>query len=159
MRITGVDQYHVSHPSELFLVGQDHHDIGGIRRRIKRIETIGLRSTHVEPALWDIIGKDAGKPVYGLLGGTGDPVRAYASTGQLLPADKRIAHVEDCLEMGFEAVKLRITEQSDLETGMSTHPGSRDWASNSTRISSRVGGSSAARAARRAVVRSVTTRT
>ena len=165
MKITGVDQYHVSHPLEgafrptwipgypqatheaevfelqtdagvtgvtaspsfaggldyetpleLFLVGQDPHDIGGIRRRIESIETIGPRSTHIELALWDIIGKDAGKPVYELLGGTGDPVRAYASTGQLLPADERIAHVGDCLEMGFEAVKLRITERSDLET-------------------------------------------
>ncbi|ERH09436.1 MAG: L-alanine-DL-glutamate epimerase related enzymes of enolase superfamily [halophilic archaeon J07HX64] len=42
-------------------------------------------------------------------------MRAYASTGQVLPADERIAHIEDCLEMGFEAVKLRITERSDLE--------------------------------------------
>ncbi len=102
-------------PLELFLVGQDPHDIGGIRRRIESIETIGPRTKHIELALWDIIGKDAGKPVYELLGGTGDPVRAYASTGQLLPADERIDYVEDRLDEGFEAVKLRITERSDLD--------------------------------------------
>ena len=102
-------------PLELFLVGQDPHDIGGIRRRIESIETIGPRSKHVELALWDIIGKDAGKPVHELLGGTTDPVRAYASTGQLLPATERIDHVRACLDEGFEAVKLRITEQSDLD--------------------------------------------
>ncbi len=102
-------------PLELFLVGQDPHDVAGIRRRIESIETIGPRSKHIELALWDIIGKDAGKPVYELLGGSADPVRAYASTGQLLPAEERIAHVEDCLAEGFEAVKLRITERSDLD--------------------------------------------
>jgi D-galactarolactone cycloisomerase len=102
-------------PLELFLVGQDPHDIGGIRRRIESIETIGPRSKHIELALWDIIGKDAGKPVYELLGGTSDPVRAYASTGQVLPAEERIDYVERRVAEGFDAVKLRITERADLD--------------------------------------------
>lgn len=102
-------------PLELFLVGQDPHDIAGIRERIESIETIGPRTRHIELALWDIIGKDAGKPVHELLGGTGDPIPAYASTGQVLPADERVAYVEDRVAEGFEAVKLRVTERSDLD--------------------------------------------
>lgn len=102
-------------PLELFLVGQDPHDIEGILRRIESIETIGPRTRHIELALWDIIGKDAGKPVYELLGGSDDPIPAYASTGQLLPADERIAYIEDRIAEGFEAVKLRISERDDLE--------------------------------------------
>ena len=102
-------------PLELFLIGQDPHDIEGILRRIESVESIGPRTRHIELALWDIIGKDAGKPVYELLGGTGDAVRAYASTGQLLEADERIEYVRERVEEGFEGVKLRITERSDLD--------------------------------------------
>jgi len=102
-------------PLELFLVGQDPHDIEGINRRIESIETIGPRAKHIELALWDIIGKDAGKPVYELLGGRAEPVPAYASTGQVRPAEERIAYIEDRLAEGFEAVKLRITERADLD--------------------------------------------
>ena len=102
-------------PLELFLIGQDTHDIEGILRRIESVESIGPRTRHIELALWDIIGKDAGKPVYELLGGTGDAVRAYASTGQLLEADERIEYVRERVEEGFEGVKLRITERSDLD--------------------------------------------
>ena len=101
-------------PLELFLVGQDPHDIEGILKRIESIETIGPRSRHIELALWDIIGKDAGKPVYELLGGSSEPVRAYASTGQLLPADERIEYVQARVDEGFEGVKLRISTREDL---------------------------------------------
>jgi L-alanine-DL-glutamate epimerase-like enolase superfamily enzyme len=102
-------------PLELFLVGQDPHDVEGILRRLEGIESIGPRSRHIELALWDIIGKDAGKPVYELLGGTASPVRAYASTGQTIPAEERIEYVRERVEEGFEAVKLRITEREHTE--------------------------------------------
>jgi len=102
-------------PLELFLVGQDPHDVEGILRRMEAVETIGPRSRHIELALWDIIGKDAGKPVYELLGGSASPVRAYASTGQAIPADERIEHIEACVDAGFEAVKLRITEHEHVD--------------------------------------------
>ena len=100
---------------ELFLVGEDPHDVEGIISALESIHTIGPRSWHVELALWDIIGKDAGKPVYELLGGNGDPVRAYASTGMTLPADERIEYVQQRVDEGFEAVKLRITTKDDLD--------------------------------------------
>lgn len=103
-------------PLELFLVGEDPHDVDGILRKLESIDLLGPRPWHVELALWDIIGKDAGKPVYELLGGTAKSTRAYASTGQKIPTGERIEYVEHCLDEGFEAVKLRITEREDLET-------------------------------------------
>jgi D-galactarolactone cycloisomerase len=102
-------------PLELFLVGQDPHDVDGILGRLESIESLGPRSRHIELALWDIIGKDAGKPVYELLGGSEKSIPAYASTGQMLPADERIEYIEARVDEGFEAVKLRITEQSHLD--------------------------------------------
>jgi L-alanine-DL-glutamate epimerase-like enolase superfamily enzyme len=101
-------------PLSLFLQGEDPHDIETILGKLQSIDLIGPRPWHIELALWDIIGKDAGKPVYELLGGTGEPRRAYASTGQLLDATDRIEHIENLVAQGFEAVKLRITERSDL---------------------------------------------
>jgi D-galactarolactone cycloisomerase len=102
-------------PLELFLVGQDPHDVRGIRRRLASVDLIGPRPWHIELALWDIVGKDAGKPVYELLGGTGDPVPCYASTGEVKPAEERVEYVRNRIEEGFEAVKLRIAEAGDVE--------------------------------------------
>ncbi|HET7325095.1 MAG TPA: mandelate racemase/muconate lactonizing enzyme family protein, partial [Halococcus sp.] len=42
-------------------------------------------------------------------------IRTYASTGEVQPADERIAYIEDRLEEGFEAIKLRITSREDIE--------------------------------------------
>ena len=102
-------------PLSFFLNGMDPHDVGAVRRKLETVNLIGPRPWHLELALWDLIGKDAGKPVYELLGGTGEPIRAYASTGEVQPADERIAYVEARLEEGFEAVKLRAPHPDDVE--------------------------------------------
>ncbi len=99
---------------DFFLLGQDPHDVGGIRRRLASVDLIGPRPWHLEMALWDVIGKDAGKPVYELLGGTGDSIPAYASTGEVQPAEDRIEYVRERVDEGFEAVKLRVTDHDDL---------------------------------------------
>lgn len=95
-------------PLSLFLLGEDPHDIGKLRRKLDSIRLIGPRVAHIEIALWDIIGKDAGKPIYELLGGTGDSVRAYASTAERQDPEDRLAYVERRVEEGFQAVKLRF---------------------------------------------------
>jgi len=62
----------------------------------------------VEVALWDLIGKLCGQPVYKLWGGYADRVKAYASTVEIgAPAER----AEDALgfyEEGFRAIKLRL---------------------------------------------------
>ncbi len=98
----------------LLLLGEDPHDVARIRRKLASLDLLGLRPWHIEIALWDILGKDAGKPIYELLGGTNREIRAYASTGEVKPADERIAYIEDRLGEGFEAVKLRITTEEDV---------------------------------------------
>nr|WP_299266641.1 enolase C-terminal domain-like protein [Halorientalis sp.] len=47
--------------------------------------------------------------------GSDDPIRAYASTGERQPAAERIEYVQRRVDEGFEAVKLRVAEQSDLD--------------------------------------------
>jgi len=92
----------------LFLAGQDPHDMRGIRRKLETFDLIGPRPWHVEMALWDIIGKDAGKPVYELLGGARRGIPIYASTGEHKDIDERLDYVKERVSEGIEAVKLRF---------------------------------------------------
>ncbi len=102
----------------LILLGQDPHDLKGIRRKLRSFDLLGPRPWHLEMALWDIIGKDAGKPVYELLGGTRREIPVYASTGEHKSVDDRLEYVEDRVDEGVEAVKLRMSRprlEDDLE--------------------------------------------
>jgi L-alanine-DL-glutamate epimerase-like enolase superfamily enzyme len=66
-------------------------------------------------ALWDVVGKATGTPVYQLLGGLyHDRIRAYASLIPQ-PRDQLVANLEMCVEQGFTAVKIKL--------GAATYPG------------------------------------
>ncbi len=62
----------------------------------------------LEVALWDIVGKAAGLPVYKLLGPYKDKVRAYAATGRLLSPEEHIDQAHQIIDKGFTAMKLRL---------------------------------------------------
>lgn len=105
--------------AEMFLLGEDPREVERIIEKLEPLNLWGPRPWHFEVALWDIAGKDAGKPIYELLGGSPDPIRAYASTAERQPTDKRLAYVTDRVDEGFEAVKLRCHGEDpdpDLET-------------------------------------------
>lgn len=104
--------------AEMFLLGEDPREIGSLVEQMDPLNLWGPRPWHFEVALWDIVGKDAGKPIYELLGGSGSPIRAYASTGERQGVAERLDYVEDVVEDGFEAVKLRChgeDPKTDLE--------------------------------------------
>ena len=62
----------------------------------------------VDLALWDIAGKVAGVPVYKLLGGYRDKIRAYASPLQQ-PSPKAYAEMcRDLVAKGYTAIKLHV---------------------------------------------------
>ncbi|RXK50256.1 mandelate racemase/muconate lactonizing enzyme family protein [Halorientalis pallida] len=104
-----------SEPLSYFLLGEDPHDVEGILRKLDSINLVGPRPWGVEIAMWDLIGKDAGKPIYELLGGTASEIPVYASTGEVVPAAERIDYVEDVIADGVGAVKLRVTEPDHIE--------------------------------------------
>ena len=68
----------------------------------------------VDMALWDILGKAYGLPLYRMLGGDAKPIRAYAVG--LNPSDQA-SHAANCVAEGYTAVKIRVgfDERSDLE--------------------------------------------
>ena len=74
----------------------------------KRSGTSGKGAAGLEIALWDIIGKAAGQPVYKLLGACRDKILVYAATSRLLEKEQHVKQVLDIMNEGFKAVKLRL---------------------------------------------------
>jgi L-alanine-DL-glutamate epimerase-like enolase superfamily enzyme len=62
----------------------------------------------VDIALWDIIGKACGQPIYKLWGGFTDRIRAYASILETGHPEVRVEDALHCLSEGFKAIKLRL---------------------------------------------------
>jgi len=74
-----------------------------------------LRLWGIEVALWDIIGKTCGKPIYKLLGGYQDRVLAYASTGMIKKPKEHADDAVKYLDMGFKAIKIRLHREDPKE--------------------------------------------
>ncbi|MCS7197608.1 MAG: mandelate racemase/muconate lactonizing enzyme family protein [Candidatus Bipolaricaulota bacterium] len=91
-----------------FLLGCDPFNVEEIVKILRSATFLGLRLWYVEPALWDIIGKALNVPVYKLLGGYQERIKAYASTGELKGVEERLEYIEQIQKLGFRAVKLRF---------------------------------------------------
>ena len=62
----------------------------------------------VDIALWDLIGKACGQPLYKLWGGGKDKVAAYASMVRLSTPEERAEMASTLADAGWQALKLRI---------------------------------------------------
>ena len=106
---------------ELFgpmVIGSDPTDIEQLWNRMywrsatygKKGMTMGAISG-IDIALWDILGKIAGMPVYRLLGAYSEGVPSYASGGFYAPGkgiDELEREIEKYLKKGYQAVKIKI---------------------------------------------------
>lgn len=87
------------------------HDPLDLERHSGVIDNIGFhagRCWPLEVALWDLAGKIQGKPVWQLLGGVSNRLRAYASSGTHRPLDQVVSLAEQVRDSGFAAMKLRF---------------------------------------------------
>jgi L-alanine-DL-glutamate epimerase-like enolase superfamily enzyme len=94
--------------NEQLFIGQDVFDI---ERHVRVLENLNFhygRMWPLEIALWDLMGKARGEPLWRMLGGTEPRVRVYASTGERLPADERAGMSVRARDAGFPAIKLRF---------------------------------------------------
>jgi len=62
----------------------------------------------IDIALWDIIGKACGQPLYKLFGGHRTRVKAYAATCEVGTPERRADDAQRYLAEGFTALKLRL---------------------------------------------------
>ncbi len=103
------------------LLGRDPFDTDGIAARL-RYYAAGLPyrgSAGVDIALWDIVGKASGQPLYKLWGGGKSKVPAYASMVRLSTPEERTRLAASLLAEGWRAIKLRLhheTARDDLRT-------------------------------------------
>jgi L-alanine-DL-glutamate epimerase-like enolase superfamily enzyme len=90
------------------LIGRNPLDTEGCIDVIRRADRFGAAPWWLEMALWDLVGKAAGLPIWRLWGGGSSRLLAYASTGEVRsPAERAEASVR-LVEAGFRAIKLRI---------------------------------------------------
>lgn len=98
------------------LIGKDLFNVDGQLRE-------GLwRWGGVEHAVWDAIGKVAGQPVYKLLGGPKDRVKAYLTCVWPGPADQQQVPFQDQVKMavkikdaGFKGMKIRVWRPNPMD--------------------------------------------
>lgn len=97
------------------LIGADPFGIEGIVRKLRYAAFVGPKPWAIEIALWDVIGKACGQPVYRLLGGSQDRVKAYISTVQIKSPDEHALDAKKYLDQGFRAIKLRAHRLNPVE--------------------------------------------
>lgn len=93
---------------EHLFIGQDPLAIERHYRVLANINFHYGRCWPLDLALWDLAGKILGQPCWKLLGGLGDRVRAYASSGTLRDPAQLADAAERYLALGFAALKIRF---------------------------------------------------
>lgn len=75
---------------------------------------LNIAATAIDVALWDLLGKDAGKPLWRLLGGHADKVRTYQSNLALSSKpDVLQEQAAELVRQGHRAVKMRPHVERD----------------------------------------------
>jgi len=89
------------------LIGADPFAVERIMSKLRYAAFVGPKPWAIEIALWDVIGQACGQPIYRLLGGSQDRVKAYVSTVQLKSPAEHAEDARNFLAQGFKAIKLR----------------------------------------------------
>ncbi len=98
------------------IVGDDPFLIRGIRDKLWRLTdyhgTAGLALmaiAGIDLALWDLVGKAVGQPVWRLLGAQRDKVPAYAMVGWINYDNDKLKRIcTRAVEQGFRGVKIKV---------------------------------------------------
>lgn len=90
------------------VLGADPTQIGALIHAPEYLRQQRPSPLFIEHALWDLMGKVAGLPVYKLLGGYRSEVPAYCSTGSILSPQEHVDQAWDAYKRGYRAIKLRL---------------------------------------------------
>lgn len=96
--------------NEHLFVGHDPRDLGRHFRIIENLSFFYGRMWPLDLALWDLVGKIAGQPVWRLLGGSSGRIPCYASSGTLRDPGAMAEQAARFAELGFGAMKIRFHE-------------------------------------------------
>ena len=93
---------------ERLLVGRDPEHADEIHGILETVDFHHGRNWTLEVAVWDLVGRAHGAPLWRLLGGTRERIAAYASTGELATLEERVRRCLVLRDVGVRAVKLRL---------------------------------------------------
>ena len=96
---------------ESLLVGLDPFRTEIVRELEETVDFHGGRPWIVEAAVWDLIGRATGQPLWKLLGGRSERLLAYASSGELVEPGERARRCVALRDAGVKAVKIRFHHQ------------------------------------------------
>ena len=99
------------------LLNQDLLDAQDFQKRVEGIRGHHLAKAGVEMALWDLLGKQDGKSLREMFGGTRDKVEVGVSVGIQESAAALVRTVESYLGQGYRRVKIRCTWYTTYKTG------------------------------------------
>jgi L-alanine-DL-glutamate epimerase-like enolase superfamily enzyme len=105
--------------AEAYFIGKDVNDIQLHDQEFFHKVKAPVRLFFLDIALWDILGKAVGLPLYRLWGAHSNKVKPYAATVHFgKTAEERVEDALRFYEQGFRAIKLRLhklTLEEDLE--------------------------------------------
>jgi len=93
---------------ERLLRGSDPADAATVHGVLATVDFHHGRNWIVEVAIWDLVARAHDEPLWRMLGGRRDRMLAYASSGELVPADERVRRCVALRDAGVRAVKLRL---------------------------------------------------
>jgi D-galactarolactone cycloisomerase len=79
-----------------------------VREVCETVDFHGGRPWTLEVAVWDLVGRALGEPLWRLLGGRSESLLAYASSAEQVGADERARRCVALRDSGVRAVKLRF---------------------------------------------------
>ena len=91
-----------------YLVGKDPLSMVDHVQFLKRLRFGGIGTGGIENALWDIVGKSFGQPLYRVFGGNKQRFLAYASLTEIGTPEGRAEDAVRYLDRGYKAIKLRL---------------------------------------------------
>ena len=91
-----------------YFIGEDPLNIERHAAVLSNIEFHAGRPWPLDVALWDLIGKIKGEPVWKLIGGFSNKIRAYASSGVHRSIPDMVKVARQARELGFPALKIRF---------------------------------------------------
>ena len=93
---------------ERLLTGVDARRTDVVREICETVDLHGGRTWTAEVAIWDLVARALGEPLWRLLGGRSERLLAYASSGELVGPEERARRVAALRDAGIRAVKLRF---------------------------------------------------
>lgn len=93
---------------ESYFIGQDPQNIDRHAAVLSNIEFHAGRPWPLDLALWDLNGKIKDEPVWKMLGGFSNKIRAYASSGVHRSIPEMVQVARRAVALGFPALKVRF---------------------------------------------------